>query len=328
MGVNFTPQENCVVFALLEENDTDILIKTDRDGFIVEAAPTLDRIGLSLAGGPIGRHLLDFVDPSGAEAVRVAHNAAISGRPGGSLVEFPARGDDGQCRWFELRTRHLADERDRIYGAVSIMRCIEERRSFEARLFAATMTDPLTGLTNRRAFVAMLRHLVGHGASGSVALFDIDHFKALNLRHGQTAGDEVLAGFARLLRTLSRAEDIISRTGGESFAVLMPDTSPEQAGVLCREIVQTLAEIGRASEGEAAAITSSAGVARIGETLDETIRAAELALTIAKAKGRNRVELAGADLRLVNGGTSRRTQQYQAALRVTQEGDSQSHGMT
>ena len=88
----------------------------------------------------------------------------------------------------------------------------------------------------------------------------------------------------------------------------MPDTSPEQAGVLCREIVQTLAEIGRASEGEAAAITSSAGVARIGETLDETIRAAELALTIAKAKGRNRVELAGADLRLVNGGTSRRTQ--------------------
>ena len=308
MGVNFTPQENCVVFALLEENDTDILIKTDRDGFIVEAAPTLDRIGLSLEGGPIGRHLLDFVDPSGAEAVRLAHSAAIAGRPGGSRVEFAARAEDGHCRWFELRTRHLADERDRIYGAVSIMRCIEERRGFESRLFAATMTDPLTGLTNRRAFVAMLRHLIGHGASGSVAMFDIDHFKALNLRHGQSAGDEVLAGFAQFLRTLTRAEDIISRIGGESFAVLMPDTTPEQAGARCREIVETLAEIGRSSGDEAAAITSSAGVARIGGTLDETIRAVELALTIAKAKGRCRVEVASAELRLANGGASRRTQ--------------------
>ena len=110
------------------------------------------------------------------------------------------------------------------------MRCIEERRSFESRLFAATMTDTLTGLTNRRAFVAMLRHLVAHGARGSVAMFDIDHFRALNLRHGQSAGDEVLAGFAQLLRTLTRPDDIISRVGGESFAVLMPDTTPEQAG--------------------------------------------------------------------------------------------------
>ena len=316
MGVNFTPQENCVLFALLEENETDILIKTDRDGFIVEAAPTLDRIGLSLVGGPIGRHLLDFVDPSGAEAVRVAHSAAIAGRPGGSRVEFAARGDDGRCRWFELRTRHLADERDRIYGAVSIMRCIEERRSFESRLFAATMTDPLTGLTNRRAFVAMLRHLVAHGALGSVAMLDLDHFRALNLRHGQAAGDEVLAGFAQLLRTLTRADDIISRIGGESFAVLMPDATPEVAGALCREIVQTLARIGQAPEvlgvganaGDCAPITASAGVARIGDTLDETIKTAELALTIAKAKGRNRVEVAGAELRLANGGASRRTQ--------------------
>lgn len=308
MGVNFTPQENCVVFALLEENDTDILIKTDRDGFIVEAAPTLDRIGLTLAGGPIGRHLLDFVDPSGAEAVRMAHSAAISGRPGGSRVEFPARADDGHCRWFELRTRHLADERDRIYGAVSIMRCIDERRGFESRLFAATMTDTLTGLTNRRAFVAMLRHLVSHDARGSVAMFDIDHFRALNLRHGHAAGDEVLAGFAQLLRTLTRADDIISRVGGESFAVLMPDTTPEQAATLCRGIVETLAEIASSAGNATAKITASAGVARIGETLDETIKAAELALTIAKAKGRNRVEVAGADLRLASGGASRRTQ--------------------
>ena len=305
MGVNFTPQENCVVFALLEENETDILIKTDRDGFIVEAAPTLDRIGLSLVGGPIGRHLLDFVDPSGAEAVRIAHSAAIAGRPGGSRVEFAARGDDGRCRWFELRTRHLADERDRIYGAVSIMRCIEERRSFESRLFAATMTDPLTGLTNRRAFVAMLRHLAGHGACGSVAMLDLDHFRALNLRHGQAAGDEVLAGFAQLLRTLTRADDIISRIGGESFAILMPDTTPETAGALCREIVQTLAQIGSVTGGDCAPITASAGVARIGDTLDETIKTAELALTIAKAKGRNRVEVGGVALRLVGGGVRR-----------------------
>lgn len=308
MGVNFTPQENCVVFALLEENETDILIKTDRDGYIVQAAPTLDRIGLTLAGGPIGRHLLDFVDPSGAEAVRRAHSAAIAGRPGGSRVEFPARADDGHCRWFELRTRRLADDTDRIYGAVSIMRCIDERRSFESRLFAATMTDTLTGLTNRRAFVAMLRHLASHDACGSVAMFDIDHFKALNLRHGQAAGDEMLIGFAQLLRTLTRSEDILSRIGGESFAVLMPDTTPDQAADVCRRIVRTLAEIAGATDAVEARITASAGVARIGASLDETIKGAELALTIAKAKGRNRVEVCSADLRLTNSEGSLRAQ--------------------
>ncbi len=88
----------------------------------------------------------------------------------------------------------------------------------------------------------------------------------------------------------------------------MPDTSPEQAATLCRGIVETLAEIACATGTTSATITASAGVACIGETIDETIRAAELALTVAKAKGRNRVEVAGADLRLASTGASRKPQ--------------------
>ena len=290
MGVAFTPEEGSVLYSLLAENSTDIILKTDCDGNLLHGLPMMSRLGLLPPAQSGARHLRDLVDPDFAEAVLNAHRGAITGRHDGLLVEFTSRSRAGRSRRFSIQTRRIVDADDCVCGGISIVRSVEERRSFEEKLFAAVMTDPLTGLTNRSAFVSMLQHLVEQGGEGCLAMFDIDHFKAINLRYGHAAGDEVLVAFADLVRVLTREADIISRTGGESFGVLFPRTSLDGAERICREIVVTLSE-SSAAAGGALAITVSAGLATIGSSLDDSIRRAEVALTVAKARGRNRLQV-------------------------------------
>jgi len=293
MGLKFTLQESSALYRLLAEGTTDIILKTDREGFIVHASSAIERLGLLPQGMLIGPHILDLVHPSRAAEIKAEHEAVIGGRQSGRWIEFPARSGGRSDRWFEIQMRGLADDEGEAYGALAVMRSIEERRAFEERLFNAAMTDPLTGLTNRPAFIAMLQHLVEQGTGGCLALFDIDHFKAINMKYGQSVGDEVLVVFSDFLRTLTRSSDIISRVSGESLGVLLPRASPDQAEEICRRIIATLSEIRRTAGPDALTITVSAGVARIGESLDSTIRRAELALFFAKTKGRNRLEMEG-----------------------------------
>lgn len=161
----------------------------------------------------------------------------------------------------------------------------------QEQIFAAAMTDPLTGLTNRKAFIAMLQHLVDTRVGGCLALFDIDHFKTINMKYGQAVGDEVLVVFADLLRTLMRSEDTISRIGSESIGILLPRARADQAEAICARVVTTLSEVRQTAGSQRLAITASAGVARIEGSLDDTLKRAELALFFAKAKGRNRLEM-------------------------------------
>lgn len=291
MGIEFTPKETSVLYRLLAEDTTDIVLKTDREGYILHASPGLRRLGLQLNDLLIGHHIVDLVHSSWAEAIKSEHDAAIAGRPGGRWLELPVLTDTGEERWFELQFRDLGDEHGQVTGAICFMRSIEERRAMQEQIFAAAMTDPLTGLTNRKAFIAMLQHLVDTGVGGCLALFDIDHFKTINMKYGQAVGDEVLVVFADLLRTLMRSEDTISRIGSESIGILLPRARADQAEAICARVVTTLSEVRQTAGSQRLAITASAGVARIEGSLDDTLKRAELALFFAKAKGRNRLEM-------------------------------------
>lgn len=291
MEVNFTPRDTSVLYRLLAEDTTDIILKTDRKGYILHASPGIRRLGLALTEQLIGHHIVDLVAPSFSAAVRAEHEKAIAGGPRGRWIEVPALTGTGEKRWFEIQIRGLVDEDDQISGAISVMRSIEERKALEEQLFAAAMTDPLTGLTNRKAFIAMLQHLVDDGIGGCLALFDIDHFKTINMQHGQSVGDEVLVAFSDLLRTMMRSDDIVSRIGSESLGVLLPRATPDQAEAICARVITALSEIRQTAGSSGLTITASAGVARIDGSLDDTLKRAELALFFAKAKGRNRLEM-------------------------------------
>ena len=292
MGVEFTVQERSALYGLLAENSTDIIIKTDARGFVLDASPGIGQLGLSLPAMLIGPHLTDLVHPAYAQLIAAEHRAAIEGRGSSHWLELPALPAGGGQQWYEVQVRRLADEGGRTYGALAVMRCIAARKSLEERLFAARYTDPLTRLTNRIAFVSMLDHLVERPTGGCLALFDIDHFMTLNMRHGQSAGDELLCAFADLLRTMTRSEDIISRIDGERFGVLMPWLLPVEAAALCQPVVDLLAQFGGPATNWRFPVTTSVGIAPIGQSTDSTVKRAEIALFLAKGKGRSRVECA------------------------------------
>ena len=289
MGVDFTLQERGALYGLLAENSDDIIFKSDARGFILTASPAIEQLGYALPAMLIGPHIRDLVLPQFAERIEAEHRAALSGRGSARWHDFPAAtGSPGH--WFEIQMRALHDHAGRLYGVLCMMRSITARKSLEEQLFAAEMTDPLTRLTNRVAFVSMLEYMVFSKAGGSLALFDLDHFMTLNMRYGQSAGDEMLCAFADLLRDLVRFEDIISRVGNERFGVLMPGLDAEQAREVCEPVVETLAVLGQSDFAERFGVTTSAGIAPIAGSVDRTMKHAELALFAAKAKGRSRVE--------------------------------------
>ncbi len=292
MGMEFTFRESCTLYGLLAETTSDIILKTDLDGVIVHASPAIERLGVRIATAP---HLLSLVSESARDAVAVELASALSGQQAdgqtGRWVEFSAVSTDERDIWFELQVRTLRDEQGAVYGALAVMRSIDEKRVLKDQLFAATYTDPLTRLTNRAAFISMLEHMVEAQMDGCLAMFSIDFFRTINMKYGQNTGDDVLRVFADLLREMLRSDDLISRIGSERFAVLLPRTSPSQAQAICSRVVATLADL-RQTVGESRmAITASGSVAQIADSLDSTIERAELALFFAKAKGRNRLEM-------------------------------------
>lgn len=284
MWGELSPGEASALYRLVAESPTDLVLKTDRHGRIVHATPASAGLGLAFAGDPVGRHLLELLHPSCAEIVLAEHTAALEGADGSGWLEVLALAQDGSPRWLEMKLGTLPGQR----GALGIFRSIDDRRALEDRLFAAAMTDPLTNLTNREAFVRMLGHLVEAGSAGHVALFDLDHFRTINLRHGHSGGDRVLVAFARLLQSLLRADDIVSRVAGGTFGVLLPDASEAAAHAACARVITAMEELNAGAGRER--LTASAGVARFARSADATLRDAELALLAAKSRGRNRVE--------------------------------------
>lgn len=294
MGMNFTFQESSVLYGMLAESATDIILKTDPKGFIVHATTGMAELGPRDGGrdtaGLVGPHLLDIVAPEAKQQISKAHARALAGEDV-DWIEFPAITYDDRKRWFEIRLRALLRHDGAPYGVLGIMRNLDELRSLSERLFSATYTDPLTGLTNRTAFVSMLDHMIEAEMDGCLALFSIDFFRTINMQYGQSVGDDVLRVFADLLRELLRSEDIISRIGSERFAVILPRVTAAEAEGICRRVVTTLAELKQTVADGSFAMTASGSVARIGISLDSTIERAEMALFVAKAKGRNRLEM-------------------------------------
>jgi diguanylate cyclase (GGDEF)-like protein len=167
----------------------------------------------------------------------------------------------------------------------------------ELRHKTAAMTDPLTGLLNRRAFLqdaeALLQQQIGRDRPIAVLLIDLDHFKSINDRFGHPAGDEILKLFATVIINTLRISDLSGRIGGEEFAALLPCALEE--GVLAAERVrEAFADSGIVVDGGPVDTTVSIGVAGgpAGTELEVLLAAADTALYQAKRGGRNRVEAA------------------------------------
>lgn len=158
------------------------------------------------------------------------------------------------------------------------------------QLSLENITDPLTGLVNRRGMQAMLDEWEEAEQPFSIIMADIDYFKRINDQFGHDVGDQVLQFLAQLMQESSRPDDLVCRSGGEEFILLLPKTDASVALNAAERLRQRVASELCPSIGQA--VTLSFGVASWpceGATIAEVMKSADSALYVAKEAGRNRV---------------------------------------
>lgn len=155
-----------------------------------------------------------------------------------------------------------------------------------------SITDPLTGLVNRRGAQLALEEWENDARPFAVVLMDIDHFKQVNDQFGHAVGDRTLQHLARQMRKVERASDVLCRSGGEEFMMLLPDTELADAARVAERLRRSMAE---SVEAVGRPVTLSFGVAHYPGTSsfpEQVLKAADEALYCAKNEGRNRVVVA------------------------------------
>ncbi|MGB5472993.1 MAG: GGDEF domain-containing protein [Gammaproteobacteria bacterium] len=193
----------------------------------------------------------------------------------------------------------LADKLDTTHHYLQLYESDSRQLTDElTRVRLLSLTDELTGLPNRRAFMRRLEDEVArvqrYGFPLSFVLIDLDHFKAVNDEHGHAAGDEVLRVYSRNILSIFRHHDMVARYGGEEFAVLLPNTDSDGTIRALNKVRRRANETRWQSNGTVSDVpTFSAGVSlyKPGESAGAFIERADKALYRAKRLGRNRIEL-------------------------------------
>lgn len=219
-----------------------------------------------------------------AMAGRLRHAAASREQAAAALREANAS--------LESRVRERTAELEAANAKLKAE--IEQRLHVEALLAEAAMTDPLTGLLNRRAQMEMLEQAAQRLKPGepglSIILVDLDHFKQLNDRYGHSAGDRVLTTVAARLRDLCGGAQAhcVARWGGEEFLVLLPGV---RLAAACKRAEELRREVAALRIDRIAQVTASFGVAELvgGESLDACLKRCDQALYRAKEAGRDAV---------------------------------------
>lgn len=172
--------------------------------------------------------------------------------------------------------------------------------ALQAQLREQADRDALTGLHNRRHLARRMDGLADDPLPGplSVAILDLDHFKTINDRYGHAAGDKVLVRTAALLRSVMRGSDLIARTGGEEFLLVLPGTGAGAAREACERLLTALRDETWARVAPGLRVTGSVGIATApdgvgsGAALEELVNEADARLYEAKRGGRDRAVVA------------------------------------
>lgn len=167
------------------------------------------------------------------------------------------------------------------------------------RVHLLSLTDELTGLPNRRALIQRMEDEVArvqrYGSPLVLAIIDLDAFKPVNDRYGHAVGDQVLRDFSQRVLSIFRHHDTVARYGGEEFAVLLPSTDLDGALCALQKVQKRAAEVASTiDDGQNIPMpTFSAGVAlyNAGESPDELVKRADMAMYRAKRSGGNRIEI-------------------------------------
>jgi diguanylate cyclase (GGDEF)-like protein len=193
--------------------------------------------------------------------------------------------DGDSCIYWSIST---AQQRDALYQELVNLRNDLELRA--ERLEVLSQTDELTGLLNRRAFVARATTLIKQGLRHNMAysffMIDIDHFKQVNDQYGHNTGDDVLSSIGQLLKNNSREDDVLARIGGEEFAIITLNQNSESPMQFAEKLLSKI----RAEKIQGIDVTVSIGLAiSATASFEQLYKGADILLYDAKHQGRDQL---------------------------------------
>ena len=214
-----------------------------------------------------------------------------------SEVEQPRK--DGTTVWTEVIAQYVRNEKTGSIDIHGVTRDITDRRVLRMELQRQASVDELTGISNRRYFLACdekdMQRCARHGNTVSFLMLDIDHFKLVNDTFGHAIGDLALQTVAKTCAKLLRISDSIGRLGGEEFALLLVETNISQAEIAAERLRQEIESLSLLTEsGQPVLLRVSIGVTerhQQADTLSTMMVRADQALYQAKKSGRNRVHV-------------------------------------
>jgi diguanylate cyclase (GGDEF)-like protein/PAS domain S-box-containing protein len=272
----------------------------DDAGTVVEWNPSIERLfgikGDAIVGQPLlNRVALHFEELTSSTNFSDVRN--VIAKVGWCRVDASWKKGGGQEMWGDCVIAPVVEPGGSTGGYVAVIRDVSVEHINTQELIDAALTDPLTGLHNRRGLEGRAEALHFRPGGAPVTqvwiMADIDHFKRVNDTYGHEAGDEVLKAVAEALRSTARGADLVARFGGEEFVLVLPDTSAELAVRIAERLRLAIETLSTDVGGQVIRVTASFGVAQRAaqESQLEVLERADAALYCSKKEGRNRVTM-------------------------------------
>jgi len=287
-------------FRALVQHSSDVITIVESDSTIRYVSPSIATVFGYEARNMVGTRLAELVHADDVlGALQFLNEIALTrpaqgegtGRAATLKREWRLKHENGSWLTVDTVGTNLLEE-PMVQGIVLNTRDVTERRVIEEQYMHQAFHDPLTDLANRSLFLYQVGHALARGVRQAhpvtVLFLDLDNFKTVNDSLGHAAGDRLLVDAARRLAACVRDSDLIARLGGDEFAVLVEDSTSEQEVLHMAERIATALANPFILHGKEVFVSASIGIARTtsGETADDLVRNADVAMYTAKTRGK------------------------------------------
>jgi diguanylate cyclase (GGDEF)-like protein/PAS domain S-box-containing protein len=282
-------------FRSLVQHSSDVIMVTKASGAIRFASPSATRVLGYDPSELVGQSVEALLHPDDRERARAFFGEAVRAPGVTGPVEWRFRQRDGSWLATEILATNLQSD-PHVRGVVLNTRDVSERKRLEEQLTHQAFHDPLTGLANRALFRDRVSHALAlaqrQGHQITVLFLDLDDFKRVNDSLGHAEGDRLLISAGERFLCCARAADSVARLGGDEFAILMEHVAGSDGREELLHRLQTAMAHPFTLSGNLVQVSVSIGVATAGpgETADDLLRNADVAMYVAKRRGKGRAE--------------------------------------